>query len=363
MSGTTVYLIRLPHGLREVAGRAAQDAFARVRVVAVNTVAEAAFQPDEGRQLLVHAGDDEAEMAAAAERVDEADLPRWAVVGLTAVPSDLVETVPPEDWNVRALSRVFRATMLQHELLRDNLRLRGDLKTIARRVSHDLRTPVGCIHTSCELLKDVRPSETAVLHDTVDVIRRANEEICVMVDRLSALLKATTEPLPPSVVPMGPVVARVLREIRTESGREPIKVRQPSTWPSVLGVPAWIETIWSHLIANAAKHGARTGMVQLAWQPDGPGAVRFSISSPGPLAPESRKRVLRQFHTLHADAAAGIGLSIVERLVTLQYGRAGWTSAGQRTVFHFTLPVADPATNGGGGAPAKSPPKIAKMAR
>ena len=62
---------------------------------------------------------------------------RWSASAATT--PDLTETVPPEDWNAALLAHVFRATFLQHELLRENLQLRGDLKTIARRV--DARRP------------------------------------------------------------------------------------------------------------------------------------------------------------------------------------------------------------------------------
>ena len=40
-------------------------------------------------------------------------------------------------------------------LLQENKRLRGDLLTVARRISHDLRTPLGAIVTTGEIVKEV----------------------------------------------------------------------------------------------------------------------------------------------------------------------------------------------------------------
>ncbi|MGA2030108.1 MAG: hypothetical protein ABSG87_08555, partial [Verrucomicrobiota bacterium] len=43
----------------------------------------------------------------------------------------------------------------REELLQENARLRGDLLTVAVRVSHDLRTPLGGIVNTGELLQEI----------------------------------------------------------------------------------------------------------------------------------------------------------------------------------------------------------------
>ncbi len=43
----------------------------------------------------------------------------------------------------------------QDEPLIENERLRGDLLTIAYRISHDLRTPLGGIIANCEALNEI----------------------------------------------------------------------------------------------------------------------------------------------------------------------------------------------------------------
>jgi hypothetical protein len=67
-------------------------------------------------------------------------------------------------------------------LLRENLELRGDLKTIARRVAHDARTPIGCIQTVCELIKRVPSSDRASLLESLDLIGSSTTEINLLVD-------------------------------------------------------------------------------------------------------------------------------------------------------------------------------------
>jgi signal transduction histidine kinase len=334
---TIIHLVSLPDPLRETCTQAAHAAFPHATVRTVAGVSEALQHPAAARELLVLSGTDEGEGGRASQALDQADLPRWAVVHLGRDPSDLFETVPPEDWNVRRLGRIFRAALMQHDLLRENLRLRGDLKTVARRVTHDLRTPIGCILTVCEALQG--PSHALLpTEDTLAAIRTSAHEISKLTDQVSLVLKATIDPVPPLVVNMGPLVAQVLAELPPDLVRRGQRVRQPADWPEAVGVPAWIEFIWAQLIQNALRHG-RPGPVQLGWDHDG-SDIRFWVSSPGTVPAMQRPRLLRPFHLLHTEAAVGLGLSLIERLVALQAGRVGYEVVEEnRSVFFFSLPA------------------------
>jgi len=341
MNSVHVYLIELPEAARVISMKAAREAFPLVQFVTATSVAAAAEKPARGRELLVLSNPDETDVGLAAQVLDGGEMPRWTVVCLGDAPSDLVETVARPDWNVPLLARVFRSALLQHDLVRENLRLRGDLKTVARRVSHDLRTPVGCIHTASELLKDSQAGQSAALRETREVVRDATAEICQVIDRVSFLLKATSDPLPASTVPMGPLVNNVLHQLQADIAQSGKAVRQPANWPEALGVPAWIESIWWNLIRNALQHGTRTGPIHLGWKPD-EGSVRFWVSSPGAVPAAQQSRVLRPFHLLHQHLhpSAGLGLSLVERLVSLQGGRCGYDGTDdRRALFYFTLPL------------------------
>ncbi len=341
MNPVHVYLVELPEAARGISMKAAREAFPLVQFIAATSVAAAAEKPVRGRELLVLSNPDETDVGLAAQVLDGGDMPRWTVVCLGNAPSDLVETVAPADWNVPMLARVFRSALLQHDLVRENLRLRGDLKTVARRVTHDLRTPVGCIHTASELMKDIQAGQSAALRETREVVRDATAEICQVIDRVSLLLKASTDPLPAGTVPMGPPVDNALHQLKDEIARSGKAIRQPSQWPEAQGVPAWIESIWWNLIRNALQHGGRTGPIQLGWKPDDLG-VRFWISNPGAIPAAQQSRLLRPFNLLHQHLhpVAGLGLSLVERLVALQGGRSGYDGSDDRRAhFYFTLPL------------------------
>lgn len=336
MKTLTVYLARLPDPAREAAQRALEEHLPEAKIVTVRSLAEAARQPPTGRELVVVSSENEAELVMASQCLDASDLPRWALVCLGEVVSDLAETVAREDWNPRMLGRIFRLVLLQHELWRENLQLRGDLKTVARRVSHDLRTPLSCVHTVCELLRDPA-GDPASIRQTAGIIRNAALEAGQVLDRVGALLKASTDPLPAEVFSAGAAVSQALELLEGELKAAGRKVRQPASWPEVLAVKPWLELIWHNLLLNALRHGARTGPIVLGWNRL-PTGVRLWISSQGVVPEPMRARLLRPFHGLHAHTSAGFGLSVVERLVSLQGGRCGYEAAPDaRALFWFTL--------------------------
>lgn len=348
MLTTTIHLVRLPDALRDTCATSAREAFPQALVRPAPSVAEALASPPAGRELLVLTGADESEAGLASQALDAGELPRWAVVHLGDEPSDLFESVPPEDWNVRRLTRTFRSALMQHDLLRENLRLRGDLKTVARRVTHDLRTPLGCILTVCEVLKD--PSRGGLdSADAVHAVRESASELSRLTEQVSLVLKATLDPVPPLVLPLGPLVQHVLAGLPPECEKRAARIRRPGDWPNVVGVPAWLEFIWSQLIQNALRHGGRTGAIQLGWSREDR-FIRCWVSSPGLVPPAIRPRLLRSFNLLHTQTGVGLGLALVERLVFLQGGRTGYEAGDDnRSVFFFTLPAGAQS----GPAPAK----------
>lgn len=346
MKNTTVYLVRLNEPVREMARLAAREVFPRGQLAPVRTVEEAIHLPGHARQLLIVGDTSEADIGLAAQAANADDLPRWAVVHIGDTPSDLVETVPPGECSVRLLARVFRLAVLHHELLVENLQLRGDLKTVARRFNHDIRTPLGCIDAACALLHELPAAGVEPPHATIAAIRSATAEIDTLLDRVSFVLRASSDPLPVSPLTMEPIVRQTVARFAADAERRGLKIRQPAQWPEVRGVELWLEFIWTNLIQNVLRHSPRSGVIQLGCEAKG-AEVRFWIASEGAVPPALRPNLLRPFHLLHEKPSAGLGLSLVERLVSLQGGRCGYESlANDQALFYFTLPAANPSFTG-----------------
>lgn len=332
---------------------AARLAFPGAEVVEVDTVEAAGPNGTAGLPgLLVLAEPDAAAAAEAIQAVDARGLPRWAVVVLGRNPSDLAETVPPEEWNPPLLARVFRSALLQHELLCENLRLQGDLRTVARRISHDLCTPIGCIHTSSQVLTLLPWNDAPTIAAVVENIRVSSKEISQLIERICFVLRATADPRVPGRVEMQRVVAAVLERLEPEIRKAGVTVAQPASWPETNGVPQWLHVIWWNLLHNAITHGGEGTPVRLDWSRED-GGYRFSVVDRGAgIAPAVAAGLFRPFDQLHTLPAPGLGLSIVQRLVALQGGRCGYARGDDGSdVFYFTLPAGAPGQPSREGGP------------
>ena len=140
---------------------------------------------------------------------------------------------------------------------------------------------------------------------------------------------------------MGAAVQVVIQRLGKRLHAKQATVAQSSSWPDVEGVDDWLEVIWWNLIANAIQHAGEAPRIELGWRPED-GKACFWIRDNGTGVPDDRRDQLFQpFHQLHeTNAARGLGLAIVRRLVELQGGSCGYEPIpGGGAHFFFTLPA------------------------
>jgi signal transduction histidine kinase len=237
--------------------------------------------------------------------------------------------------------RVDALERLVATLERENARLRGDLLTIARRFSHDLRTPLGGIMSTAEAVREVLSQHDPSALGLADSLLNSAEEMTQLIKQVSFVARASANPLPKTTVHMAEPVFAALQRLESRMIKRGATVKEPSSWPVIPGVLAWLEVIWWHFLLNALKHGGENCRIELGWMAQD-GSLRFWINDTGPGVPEGfRGKLFSEFHTLHEKQdVSGLGLSIVQRLVELQGGNCGHETPGQGgALFFFTLPV------------------------
>lgn len=336
------FLIGLPEAATDMTKQAAREVFPDAEFVSLPTV-QAALQHEgrHSRQLMVLGDRDEAEIALAAQATDADETPRWATVVLGRSPSELIESIALKECTPPMLAHLFRSAVLQHELVRENLQLRGDLKTLARRLGHDLRSPLNCLHLNCELMDELLNEDPASVKSQIGVTRRSLAEITQLVERFCEVLRASADPLPCREVPMDTVVTGVLAELEGTIRQSGVEVKYPEQWPTVLGVARWLEIVWWNLLMNALKHNRPPSPIEMGWNQED-GVVRCWVANHG-AAPsdEMASNLFPRFDRLHAHNGQGLGLSLVQRLVSLQKGTCGYQRREDDcSVFYFTLPSA-----------------------
>jgi len=231
--------------------------------------------------------------------------------------------------------------MSQDDLRRENERLRGDLRTVAYRLNHDLRTPLGGIVVAGEMIKEVLAENSPASEALIQPLFTSADDMSRLLERVSFVIKASLNETPRSRIEMSEIVAATLTRLESRILKKKASVLQPPDWPQVEGVRTWLETVWWNLIANAAQHGGESPQIQLGWDRVVQG-YRFWVRDHGPGLPnEKRSTVFKPFHLLHeTGSGSGLGLPIVHRLIEMQGGHCGYESPQNGgSCFCFTLPA------------------------
>jgi signal transduction histidine kinase len=123
----------------------------------------------------------------------------------------------------------------------------------------------------------------------------------------------------------------------------------PAAWPTAMGHKPWVQEIWVNYLSNAIIHGGRPANIELGAMVQRDGMARFWVQDSGPgISLENRERLFEPFTKLYEvqTEGHGLGLSIVQRIVTKLGGEVGVDSEpGAGSVFWFTLPIVQDSTN------------------
>lgn len=326
----------------------AKRAFGGVRSIPASGVDEVLLQRPSQDALLVFVEPRLEEVELLYRTALEDGLPRWPAVSLSSsLQSSALAVIPPEDWHIPLLAQVFRAAVQQHALQKENVRLKGDVLTIARRISHDLRTPLSGVFTTAELLKEILAEHseedaalTASLFDSTQTVLK-------LIERVSHVAKASVEPRLNEEVDMGQAAWAGRQTVERMAMDGGIKIQEPSTWPQLQGVTAWLETVWANLLQQAVQRSRRGTAVVLDWQ-ETPEGYEFSVTDSGPeMKEEQREALLLPFEKLHQSRTArGLELPIARRFVELLGGRCRIETAEAGGLkYIFELPKAEAATD------------------
>ena len=226
-----------------------------------------------------------------------------------------------------------------------------ELEAFAFSVSHDLRSPLRAIDGFSQRLEE---DFGAVLDDNgrrmLGVIRRKALHMSHLIEellRLSRLGHRAIHPL--AEIDMSEVVETVVAGIRAANPSLVIDLRLGALPPAVGNVEL-LRQVWTNLLDNAVKYSRRRpiSIVEVTGQREG-GELRYSVTDNGAgFDPQYAEKLFGVFQRLHTDAefeGTGVGLALVQRIVTRHGGRVwaeGRPDAG--ATFGFGLPERGPGS-------------------
>nr|WP_245545694.1 HAMP domain-containing sensor histidine kinase [Nocardia higoensis] len=217
--------------------------------------------------------------------------------------------------------------------------------------SHELRTPLTTIRGFAELYRQGATGDPAMV---LDRIEREARRMGLLVEDLLMLARLDAQrPLTLGTVDLLTVAGEAVHNARAVAAaadpegprrRIELEVRPGTGTLEVSGDADRLRQVLANLLTNALTHTPADADVMVRLTP-GPHEVVVEVADTGPgLAPEEAERVFERFYRTdvsrtRASGGSGLGLSIVQALVTAHGGRVTVHSApGEGTCFTVQLP-------------------------
>lgn len=214
-------------------------------------------------------------------------------------------------------------------------------------VSHEFRNPLGIIQASTDVLSLRDSFQDPAHQETIERIRRGVQRMRkLMEDCLTEDWLEASGPSPrQETVDIGALIRGLVQD--QQGARIALAVRIADDVPAIHGDPALLTVSLANLIDNAVKYAAvgTTATITVLAEEDG---ILLTIRNQGAgIRPEEIERVFEKYYrspTVGRLPGAGLGLFLVQRIVTAHHGKV-WVEGetGQWVAFHVHLPARAPA--------------------
>jgi signal transduction histidine kinase len=218
-------------------------------------------------------------------------------------------------------------------------------------VSHELRTPLAVIRSAAENLADGVVNDEARIRRYGELMRTEGRRLTDMVEQILEFAGIQSGQRGFALRPVG--IEPLLRDIVSassaliEDAGLAVDFDIPDNLPSVLGDEPALRRVFQNLIDNAVKYGAAGGSISLSARRIG-SEVGVTVADRGiGIDAADQSRIFEPFYRASGVVAAqmqgaGLGLSLVQRIVAAHGGRVTVKSAlRQGSAFTVQLPAVD----------------------
>lgn len=213
---------------------------------------------------------------------------------------------------------------------------------VAAGIAHEVRTPLGILRSSAQILGRSLPSTSPESTELVEMIVTEVDRL----DRVVAGLLELAKPHAPHIEPtdLGSILSRALDFVDGQARGHGITVRRGLDRPlrAARCDPEQIYQVALNLIVNALQILPVGGVLSVRTVAGTNGRVGFEVSDNGPGIPvDLHDRIFTPFFTMR-KGGTGLGLALVQRVVQAHQGSVSVDSiVGQGTTFRVELPAAE----------------------
>lgn len=220
----------------------------------------------------------------------------------------------------------------------------AELDTFAQTTAHQIQGLLSqMIGYTSYLEMHYSPKLDSEAQDGIRHILRSGHKMSNVLNELLLLAYVDKDDIPFVPLDMQRIVFEARKRMAFEIEEYNGEIIQPDTWPYVVGYASWIEEAWVNYISNGLKYGGTPPKIQLGWNQQDDGFIRFWVKDNGQGIPQADQKRLFKPHTRLKQMRAtgeGLGLSIVQRIIKTCGGEVGVESMpGKGSTFWFTLPI------------------------
>lgn len=219
-----------------------------------------------------------------------------------------------------------------------------ELEAFSYSVSHDLRAPLRAIHGYLEILiEDYGVTLDEGATKLVNRVITSATQMEQLIEGLLSFFKLSRKELLKTMVPMDEVVAEICESIREQEKERDITFRIGAL-PAIKADPVLIKQVWVNLVSNAVKYTRHKEIAFIEIDcAEKDGAFVYSVKDNGAGFDMQYANklfgIFQRLHSVKEFEGTGIGLSIVERIVS-NHGGQIWADAAvdKGATFCFALP-------------------------
>jgi PAS domain S-box-containing protein len=226
-------------------------------------------------------------------------------------------------------------------------RLIEDLDAFAHTVAHDLRSSLGSVYASSEIMEEcISGGNTELLPEFAGMIKVAAKKAMHLTQELLIMATVSHQEIDKKPLDMQRIILEAQKQVKDLMVKSNACITTGNNWPEALGYAPWVEEIWVNYLTNAIKYGGIPPVVTTGAEVTPENTVKFWVKDNGNgIPPEKQHLLFQKYMRLEPGKAEGygLGLSIVKRIIEKLDGSAGLVSTGREgegALFWFELPAA-----------------------